>query len=532
MTEPTTNPMHIVAAHAPDANDDKRTISGLVLPYGRPGYTSAGAVTVRNGAISLPDDLGRIKLLRNHSTDAGFTPVGHATAVTNTPEGLRMSFKIAHTADGDVALADVNERVRDALSVELIHTSVDTEGNLTAGELTAVALVPIPAFADARVDLITASQHPADDQETPNTTDVEDSTVEDEQPSVGDDSDGNADEVDAENVRPSTDTDPDTPITEPHEDHDMSNTAKAPAGIQAANADAPITFATAIKTIADMRSGQPAATAALKDITYSTQTATRAPQWLGELWDGGTYTREIVPTMTQKTLTGVESVGWRWKKKPEVDDYEGDKKEIPTNTVETETVRSKAKRLAAGWDFDRAYYDFNDTEFIQSFFEAAREDYAVKTDERAAQAIVGYAAESLLTPTAQPDLLHAAAHARQLIKNAARVEATTFLVNPDDMFELLDITMLDIPQYLQLLGVDPTKFVSSPLAPAGSVIAYAKPAVTWYELGSTPIRVNAQHISHGGIDEALFGYWDTMLVEPRGIVSVPIGGSAPAGTGA
>ena len=517
-----TNPMHIVAAQAPAANDDARTISGLVLPYGRPGYTSAGAVTVQTGAVKVPDDLGRVKLLRDHSTDEGFKPVGYATAVEDTPEGIRMSFRIAKTSDGDVALADVNERVRDALSVELIHTDVDGEGNLVAGELTAVALVPIPAFADARVDLITASQHPiydtapVDDAE-PNDTD------EDDQDDEADKEDQN-DDADTGNVHPSDDTEDATPDTDV-KDSDMADKAKAPAGLHAANDDKPLTFATAIQTIADMRAGRPTTTAALNDITYSTQTATRVPKWLGHLWEGLNYTREIVPTLTSKPLTGVEAIGWRWKVKPEVDDYEGDKNEIPTNTAETETVRSKAKRLAAGWDFDRAYYDFNDTEFIQAFFEAAREDYAVKTDDRAAQAVVDYATnDSVLEATAQPDLLRAAAHARQLIKRATRIEATTYLVHPDDMFGLLDITMMDMPQYLQLLGVDPEKFVSSPLATPGAVIAYAKQAVNWYELGSTPIRVNAQHISHGGVDEALFGYYDTMLTNPRGIVSVPIGG--------
>lgn len=522
--------MHIVAAAAPDAATEKRTISGLVLPYGRPGYTSAGPVTVNAGAVRIPDDISRIKLLRDHSTDDGFTPVGYATAVEDTPEGLRMSFKIAATADGDVALADVNEKVRDALSVELIDTTVDTDHMLTDGELTAVALVPIPAFADARVDLITAAQHlPKADGET---DDEDPDAATDE--TTDEDAASGADEStveDTENIHPSGETETTTPPNE-KDTPEMANTAHAPSGIHAAKKDTPITFARAIEAFGDLASGRPdspAVTAALADITYSSQPNTRAPQWLGELWDGGNYVREIVPTMTQATLTSLEVRGWRWKQRPEVDDWAGDKKAIPTNKVETEAVDSKAKRLAAGWDFDRAYWDFNDTEFIRAFFEAAREDYAIKTDERAAQAIVGWATDdSTLAPTAQPDLLHAAAHARQLIKQATRVEATAFLVNPADMFSLFDITALDIPQFLALLGVEPEKFISTPLAPAGSVIAYTKPAVKWYELSGSPLRVSAQHISHGGIDEAVFGYWDAMLIDPRGIVSVPITPAAPA----
>ena len=234
--------------------------------------------------------------------------------------------------------------------------------------------------------------------------------------------------------------------------------------------------------------------------------------------------------MTPKTLTSLEVRGWRWKEKPQVDDWDGDKRAIPSNTASTEPIDSKAKRLAAGWDFDRAYWDFGDTEFIRSFLEAAREDYAIKSDERAAQSIAKWATEeSTLTATAQPDLLHAAAHARQLIKKATRTEPTAFLVHPDDMFGLFDITMLDIPQFLKLLGVEPEKFISTDLIEPGSVVAYTKPAVTWYELGGSPLRVNAQHIANGGIDEAVFGYWDAMLIDPRGVVSVPVGaGAAPA----
>lgn len=512
--------MHIVAAQAPAASEEKRTITGLVLPYNRPGYTSAGAVTVPAGAVKLPDDISRIKLLRNHSTDEGFTPVGYATAVDDTPDGLRMSFKIAATADGDVALADVNEKVRDALSVELINTYVDEDHNLQSGELTAVALVPIPAFADARIDLITAALQ-APDEEEDDETEGEDEAAEktDDEPS----------DDDNENVHPTPDTEDDPAPTE--KETDMPS-AQAPAGVHAASKAKPITFAQAITAYGDIATGRadsPNVTAALADITYSSQPNTRAPQWLGELWDGADYTREIVPTMTPKPLTSLEVRGWRWKVRPEVDDWVGDKKAIPTNKAETEAVTSKAKRLAAGWDFDRAYWDFNDTEFIRSFFEAAREDYAIKSDERAAQAIVGWATDdSVLTPTAQPDLLHAAAHARQLIKKATHVEPTAFLVHPDDMFGLFDITMLDIPQFLQLLGVDPSKFISTDLVPAGSVVAYAKPAVKWYELAGSPLRVSAQHIAHGGIDEAIFGYWDAMLTDPRGIVTVPIAAPAAA----
>ena len=509
--------VHLVAAQAPAVKPKSRTISGLILPYNKPGYTSGGTVTVASGVVNFPDDLKRVKLLRDHSTDTGFKPVGYAEKLEETPEGIRATFRIAATPDGDEALADVREGVRDALSVELVHTDVDSGGNLTAGTLSAVALVPIPAFADARVDLITASQY-VEDSEPHEEDTTADGESQDEEVVKSDESPTESEEVDEDDI-----------IEEEveHMDTQEKQAAKAPVGELAASSKA-LTLTAAINDIASLRRGEASITAALDDITYSANPAAHAPHWLGQLWNGLTYVREVVPTMTQATLTDLRATGWRWKDRPRVDDYAGDKTNIPTNTPSTEAVEVVAKRLAAGWDIDRAYYDFGHTEFIQSFLEAAREDYAQKTDERAAQAIVGFASESTLKPTTQPDLLHAAAHARQLIKNNARVEPSAFLVHPDTMFGLLDINMLQVPQYLDLLGVDPSKFVSTPHVPRNIVIGYAKPAVTFYELAGSPIRVNAQHIAQGGIDEALFGYYATILNEPRGIVRVNV--KAPAAT--
>lgn len=516
----------IVAAHAPDAEPAARTVSGLVLPYGRAGHTSSGPVTVTAGAVTVPDDVTRVKLLRDHSTEPGFTPVGYATAVEDTPDGLRMSFRVAATPDGDAALADVTEHVRDALSVELIDTAVDTTGRLTAGTLTAVALVPIPAFADARVELVTAALH------TERTTMSEPTT----EPA---DDDRPADPTDTpapSNTEPAGGEDDDT-TTEDTEDDTMNTEttdapARVPAGLTARDRHTPLTFSQAVTAISAMRTGRGTAemTAALADITRSANPAIAGPAWLGELWDGAEYTREIIPTMTQKALTGMRGVGWRWTKRPEVDDYAGDKAEIPTNEVETEPVEVKANRLASGHDIDRAYFDFNEREFLDAFFRARVTDYAYKTDQKAAEFLVA-SAKTGTTVATEPDLLHAAARARLTIKRATRVEPSAYLVNPDSLFGLFQITELDNPAYLDLLGVKPERFLASDLVPAGEIVAYAKPAVTWFELPGSPIRVDAERIDHGGKDSGIFGYWATLLNSQDGIVRVPFTTTeAPAGS--
>lgn len=530
--------MHMVASLAPEATPTaapaRRTITGIVVPWDKPGHTSAGPVSVAQGAVTLPADLGRVKLLRDHSTEQGFTPVGYATSAEVTPDGLRMSFKVANTPDGDTALTDVAEHVRDALSVELVDTKVNA-GVLTHGVLTAVALVPIPAFADARVESLTASRkdnHMTTDQTT--TAPVEDdeqttppvvpapddnATAQTTTPPVEDDED--------EDTTDTEDTTVDTAQTTPP----AVTAARAPSGVKVHQKPA-LTFSQAVNTIVAMRTGEvtPDMTAALADITRSANPAISAPAWLGKLWDGVEYQREIIPTMTVKPLTKLEGVGWRWVDKPEIEDYAGDKTEIPTNTASTEAVTVKAQRMAVGHDIDRAYFDFNETEFLTEFFKARTDDYALKSDTKAGQ----FAAASAATGTtisAEPDLLHAAARARQTIKRQTRVEPSAYLVNPDDLFGLFDITQLDNPAYLSLLGVEPDKFIATDLVPAGAVVAYAKPALTWYELPGSPIRVDAQRLTHGGVDSAVFAYYATLLNNQRGVVRVPFG-TTPAGEGA
>lgn len=505
------------------ANNDTagRTVTGLALPYGVPGHSSKGTVIAEAGSVELPADLKRIKLYRDHSNVAG-SPVGYCTSATETAEGIEMSFRIGSTPDGDAALADVTEGIRDALSVEIVGAEIGAGGKLTGGTITAVALVAVPAFADARVASFTASLH-------------DEAQAEDDEAEQDLEDEAQADAADVDN---SADNDNNTPddqeienmpekINPPAEQESKLAAAAAPAGLTAArvNSAAPaVTFSSVVDTLLGVREGRERdamMTAALADITKSAHPHVTSPGWLGELWNGVAYTREIIPTMTSRQLTGRKATGWRWTTRPTVDDYAGDKAEIPTNTPVTEAVELTARRIAGGHDIDRAYFDFNDREFIESYFRAMTESYAMVTDDRAAEFLVTEAAENI--GDAQPDLLRAAAKARQIVKRGTRTEATTYLVNPDDMFELLDVTTMDNPAYLELIGVDPSKFITSDLAPAGSVVAYAKPAVEWYELGSSPIRVEAEHLARGGRDAALFGYWTAFVTNPAGLVTVPFG---------
>ena len=83
------------AAEIADSGKDDRVISGLVLPFNETGRTSSGPLTVKAGAVKLPDDLGHVKLYRDHSNEDGSTPVGKAVSAEVRTTAFTRLFALA-----------------------------------------------------------------------------------------------------------------------------------------------------------------------------------------------------------------------------------------------------------------------------------------------------------------------------------------------------------------------------------------------------------------------------------------------------
>lgn len=492
------------------ADQSSRTIVGLALPYGVVGRTSQGPLTVRAGAIAVPADRGRVKLLRDHRPTG--EPVGYLSEVTDSADGMVLKFTVGTGAAGDLALADANQRIRDGLSVELSGIELDSSGTeIVKASLDAVALVAIPAFADARVSSVLAAA----------ATTLASSLY------------ASAPSSDPAPVALTTQSPANLPNQPANPTLPAGQTAAggqfaaAPHGLVTTAPRPGLCFSEVARTLQAVRQGgsQVELQAALADITRSANPWASPDGWIGELWEGAAFTREVVPLLTQGNLTNWKMSGWRWVVKPTVDDYVGNKTEIPSNSPTTESVSVEAKRLAGGHDIDRKFWDFNDADFIASYFRALTESYAYESDERAAQFIVASATAVVGT---QPDLIRAVAAGVQKLKTGpTRARATFALVNPGDMMGLLDFTAFDVPEYLRLLGINPEQFVSSEFVPAGTVIVGAKAAATFYELGGSPIRVETVDIARGGRDGAVFGYYATLLHNAGGLVKVTIAPAIP-----
>jgi hypothetical protein len=501
-----------------------RTIAGMAAPWGVPGYTSAGRLTLLAGSLTLPDDLSAVKLMDYHQQPPA--AIGFCTGAESTDAGLSMSFQLGTTPACTLALTEAAEGLRDGLSVELVDVVLDSQDQVTSALVTGVALVPVPAFAPARVTQVAASHNPPATPER--NTAMPEPTAPEATAAEGD----TATILVTGPVAPAPDAPADTPAADAAQApqvaaslHRPTRPAQAPAGLPSVHGAGTSTHSRADVTAALQRVmhgvSRPELEAALSDI-IATDTFGIVGQdsYVGQLWNANTFERRFVPLLRNADLTSWKVNGWRWVTKPEVGDYAGDKAAIPSNTVEVEPADTTAARLAGGHDLDRKFRDFGDTEFLDAYMAAMTESYARKSDAKAAAFIA--ASATVGTPTASGGTLLDAA-----ILAAAELEDLTdggapdyFIVGRSNMLDLAAITEADRLAYLALFGVDPAKFIKSNLAAfQGKVVAGMKNAGTFYELPGSPIRVEALDIAKGGIDEALFGYWATLLHDANGIVS-------------
>lgn len=476
--------------------ESARTITGRILPWGEFGATNNGPLKFPAGSINVPESVEQVKLLAGHSP-AGVA-VGHATSIEAKDDGLWGTFKIGSHDAGNDALLQASEKTVDAFSIEAY--GIERNGTtVTNAYLSAVALVPNPAFAGARVSQVTAERgddtgDPAETEETNETT-----------------------------TPPNEDSEPESTETE-KEETEMNKRltpGTLPGDAQTETTTEHFSLNGAIDYLTAVVSGQrpDVAHAELTDITDAGTINRTAPQWLGELWSGVTYERRIVPLMTQKPLTSRKAVGYRWVTKPGVEKYAGNKTDIPSKPAEIEPVERDSERWAGGNDLDRAFWDFNEREFLAAYWAAMAESYAYETDLDALKFLIDNATEIDGTAT---NVQSAVSRGSLAIDNRLRTPATFAIINPADLEQVLSLSTMDAPRYLGIAGTitDPSKWTTSEDVPAGQAIIGTKAAATHFELAGSPLRVEAEHIAKGGRDAALFGYTAKMLNRPEGLVKV------------
>ena len=147
------------------ADSGRRIISGVVVPYGVVGNTSAGAVIFERGSIQVPNT-SKIKLLAQHEQTASGV-IGRAQSLTDTADAMYGTFKVSASRDGENYLIKAAEGLLDGLSVgvDVVASQPGKDGTLYVQKaiLREVSLVETPAFSAAVVTSVAAAAGDSED---------------------------------------------------------------------------------------------------------------------------------------------------------------------------------------------------------------------------------------------------------------------------------------------------------------------------------------------------------------------------------
>ena len=168
-----------IEASSIECNEDRREISGMIVPLGtgEVGNTNLGAYSFEAGSIEI-GDVSKIKLLSQHDMKK---PIGRMTAAETRKDGIYATFKLSRSTSGNDALVMAQEGLVTGLSIgaEIISSKPSRDGHtvVSAAKLKEVSLVTEPAFKSAQVLEIAAEEIvPAEETKTESETVVEDTT--------------------------------------------------------------------------------------------------------------------------------------------------------------------------------------------------------------------------------------------------------------------------------------------------------------------------------------------------------------------
>jgi hypothetical protein len=495
------------------ANDDG-SLSFKLLPFGEPGMTNKGKLTVKGpGVIKLPSDPSTVHANFEHEFRR---PLGKAVSLEERADAIYATFMPADTTPGRDWREEAKAGLRKGISVEL-GSPVVRNGELLAGELTGAGAVVKPAYPSAQ--LLTAA-------EVEDTGDLA-SALEDAAAAIAR-AQGTLNPPEDENPPASGDaTTP--PVTASHTEQEPPMSKPAVPPLFAASTpgnSTPDYSAGALYAALENPDANKDLLAAFSTVTKTANfDVYNTPQYVGEITAMAPYQRRYTDLIRNTPLTSMRVQGWRFKtgKTPIVDEYAGNFAEIPSNAVEIEPVNFTAGRVAGGNKVDRIHHDFPDAGFWSGYLRESAADYDRKTDAKVLANLIATA-----TPVVKgPAVAGVAAGWSKLVDGILSIwtdfQPNFALIGADLYREMLLTTDKDKLAFLNAsLGWtegEINNFQFRPIPNAGKVIVGSKDAAELQELPGL-IRVSALDVSHAASDEGVYGYNGTWTRDARALVSV------------
>lgn len=449
--------------HLLTASEDNRSLTYRLLPFGEPGRTNVGTITVEAGAVTVPEDVSGLAVNLEHEFKK---PVGRFVSVTETEDGLEATIRVARTRDGDDALTLAAEGLRTGISVE-IDSPVIKAGRLIAGTLTGAGLVVRPAFENA---LLTASDMGEDTDKDLNMENENTTVVEQAAPLHAGET-----RVDLGKV--------------------TFEAASSGASVQAA--------------LADLVPADDPGKVYIKD------------QEVGELFEARKSERKFVEAVGVKPLTSLTVAGKRKDRTFKVADWAGSKAELPTGKFTTSQETWKASAKAVAVDIAMELIEFGDESVISDLYEQAVDSYVEQTETE----LVDYVAAQATPLTAPGDIVTTVnSAAAQLGAIGARMDIV--VCAPDVYADLMGMKVNDAPWWLsgsssmnisgQSANVGGITITTSQELEAGQVLVADKRAIDYRE--SKDFRYRALDVAHGGVDVSLIKFKAAKVTDPGSVL--------------
>jgi hypothetical protein len=564
------------------ADADKREIRGRLLPYNelsRVNITGDEPVMFSRGTVKLPRTPMAVWLNVEHDR---YMPVGRATELVESDDGVDVVFAIDDTDEGDDALAAVKSGRLRMLSPEVTDFVRDGARALRS-RLSGAGLVSEGSFKTAALFAIAANDAAADGQQLPATSSSSSSTpattpaaqttsspageLDDPAaaaaaaaagaPAPSQQEEGTMPEE--QQQTPATPAAPQTPAPQPAATIPGSIPAP-PAAVQQpaqpAQQPASAMFAAANLHPALRRLAAAQGTAedqqlaqrwfaeqgslfALNNVVFDGAGAVGAamsqPQWLGEN-RGPDFVQRFVPLFKQDTLRSLTMGGFKWGTKPAGGTWAGNKTAIPTNTPTIVPETETAGRWAGGHDIAREHKDFQTPGFFESYEYWMRRSFFEWLDLTVVLTEMLAGATDIVAD--DPTGLEIGETLSQLVDGAAAVinagYSPTFATMDTNRWKTIaKVPKSDVLGYLNAqlsLRVDGEQSVDSSTfrivpAPvgtvtAGHVVVGSRDAGTVYTLPGAPIRAEAINIANGGLDYGFYGYGGLKIDDAAGIVDV------------
>jgi hypothetical protein len=270
--------------------------------------------------------------------------------------------------------------------------------------------------------------------------------------------------------------------------------------------------------------------------------------WVGEVFRATDDSRPWIDAIgTPEQMTKLKGKGWRWGREelsdpedeesdlvevngePEVDEYAGNKTDVPSNEIGTLEVAFNSFRIAGGWDVDRAYTDFSDEEFWTAFFEAAIRDYKRKSNVSIRTRVLATATD---TPTA--DVVFGTVGISGVLKQLRRDVRSTAgghanrIFLGDTLYDALeDLNTDELPLWLKnaAIGLGPEEgsadvgtlhIVNDPALGVKDSVVFDSRGLKVKE--RSPFWIKADNIPKGGIDVGVFSYLRFEPHDPRLVI--------------